>query len=55
MLTGTMTTRSTAALGQAHGIGAALQGATGLLAYTAHNVGTTLQGLLEQTHNASHF
>jgi hypothetical protein len=55
MLATTVTTRSTAALGQAKGVSAALQSTAGRLAHTTHNVGTTLQSLLEQTRNASHF
>lgn len=49
------TTGGTTTLGQPNRISATLQGLTSGLANTAHNIGTALQGLLEQTQNASHF
>ncbi len=51
----TRATTSLALLGQAYRVRATTESLAGDLAYTANDVGATLQGLLEQTRDASHF
>ena len=44
-----------AALGQADGIGSALNGLAGHLAHAADSIGGALQGLAEEANNVRHF